>query len=423
MEMQTGKRQATTAAFGRLLSGSGLGYAIVLAFSPLLTRLYSPNDFGTFAVFGALVAVGSIFATMSFELGILSARRASGAFRFAGLAVASLTVMTVAALALLLLSMTLGLQPPLENWVLVSAIASCAFAALTSIGINWAIRRERAGIAAGATFVSLGGRSAGQAALGFMLGGLPGLVLGELLGRVAGWLAVERGILRHAVRSTLARTRKVRDDFTAEIVYPLYTTPGIALDTALVWLPAPLFALYFDPAAGGFIALVQRIGSAPLTIANQSLGQLFHRRASQMVDTKPGSVVRFVLIVLLLTLPPALGLGVVLWIWGESLAGFVLGRYWGPAGFVALAFLPLFYLQFLSLMTNRLILIQGNMRLKLVASATHITLIWTGCMITSALGMGWEAAVIIVPGILALSHLAVMILVLAMLARHSVEKC
>jgi O-antigen/teichoic acid export membrane protein len=372
-------------------------------------------------VFGALVAIASIFATLSFEFGILGGRRRSDALGYAFVALACLLTMTGATLALLALSAVLGMEPALPHWVLLSAVVSCFLAALTSIGINWAIRSERPGVAARGTFVSLSGRSASQAALGFLVGGLPGLVVGELLGRVAGWLTVERGIVLHGVRSILAKPHKVRKGFSARMDYPLYTTPGMALETALVWLPAPLFALFFDPTVGGYVALVQRLGSAPLTVANQSLGQLFHRRASQLVDTKPGRIVQFVVGLSVLTMPLTLAVGLVLWFWGEQLAVLVLGRQWSTAGFVALAFLPLYYLQFLSLMTNRLLLILGRMRLKLIASATHVLLISGGCAATASMGMSWQSAIIAVPAVLALSHFAFLLIAIAMLGRHRTE--
>lgn len=98
---------------GKLAVGSVGGYTIVLLLSPVMTRLYTPEEFGQFAIFSSIVAVASVFMSLSLELGILSAKRRSEASRYAFLAVATVVVMTLAMCMVLLLldglGVTLGL--------------------------------------------------------------------------------------------------------------------------------------------------------------------------------------------------------------------------------------------------------------------------------------------------------------------------
>ena len=69
-------------SFGRLAAGSTFGYVLALLVSPIITRIYSPEEFGRFAVFGSIVAIFSIVATLSFEFGILGSLRRPLALRF-----------------------------------------------------------------------------------------------------------------------------------------------------------------------------------------------------------------------------------------------------------------------------------------------------------------------------------------------------
>ena len=54
----------------KITSGTALGQAVVVLFSPILTRLYSPGDFGVFAVYASLLGVITVIGSMRYELAI-----------------------------------------------------------------------------------------------------------------------------------------------------------------------------------------------------------------------------------------------------------------------------------------------------------------------------------------------------------------
>ena len=402
-------------ALGKLASGSGLGYLSVLVMSPVLTRLYSPEDFGTFAVFGAFVAIASIVMGLSFELGILGAQTRTSAAHYAVSGVSASIFLGMLFTVCVMVWEFAGTPKPLPFWALLLAIASCFIAVLTTISMNWEIRQDRAGIAAKATFGSLAGRSALQAGLGIWPAGLTGLVSGEVLGRLLSWMLVGSGVFCLALRRLRRAPRSVMRHIFQNRDYITYVAPATAVETALVWLPSPLFTLLFDPLAGGFVALVQRLGSAPLTIANQSIGQLFHREAAKVIGRKNTHILKFIALFSLSGMPIVLGLMWVFGAYGQDIAGAIFGRAWREVGFVVLIFLPLFYLQFLSLLTNRIILILGYMRMKLLASLLHLMLIVLVLGVTYSLRLPWQQSIILYSALLSLSHALVFILVLFLL--------
>ena len=53
-----------------LMTGSAFGQLLVLAASPLLTRLYTPEDFGVLGVFTALLMIFGIAVSLRYELAI-----------------------------------------------------------------------------------------------------------------------------------------------------------------------------------------------------------------------------------------------------------------------------------------------------------------------------------------------------------------
>ncbi len=53
-----------------LVTGTAFGQLIVLAASPLVTRLYTPADFGVLGVFSAFLGILGIAVTLRYELAI-----------------------------------------------------------------------------------------------------------------------------------------------------------------------------------------------------------------------------------------------------------------------------------------------------------------------------------------------------------------
>ena len=62
-----------------LFSGTAAGQAIQVACIPLLTRLYSPEDFGTFALFVSIVSLLATISALRYEVAILLPRLESHA--------------------------------------------------------------------------------------------------------------------------------------------------------------------------------------------------------------------------------------------------------------------------------------------------------------------------------------------------------
>ena len=54
-----------------MVSSTTFAQAIPLAVSPILTRIYSPDEFGVFAIYIAIFYILSSFSTMRYELAIV----------------------------------------------------------------------------------------------------------------------------------------------------------------------------------------------------------------------------------------------------------------------------------------------------------------------------------------------------------------
>ena len=54
-----------------LMTGTTLSQAIPIAISPILTRIYSPEEFGIFALYMAFISIGAAIVTGKYEMAVL----------------------------------------------------------------------------------------------------------------------------------------------------------------------------------------------------------------------------------------------------------------------------------------------------------------------------------------------------------------
>lgn len=396
-----------------MITGSALGYAIVLIVSPLITRFYSPEEFGRFSIYGALIAIFSILATLSFEFAILGSSRRTEALRFSFLStVVSFFVLIFSAVFLVILNLADIAGPLNSSAQTLLAFVGCFLAVLTNISTNWAIRSNKSSIAASGAFLSLSMRSIFQATLGYCFGGLYGLIFGDILGRLIGYWAVEQRVVWCSIKRFIKKKNLIFMQFKKNTEYVYHLTPANAIETSLVWLSAPLFSLYYDPFIGGVIAMVQRIAFAPVSLINQTLGQIFHYYASKIYHHNPSILVKNVVLIALFTLPILFSISFFLGFYGRDLSIIIFGNDWGDAGDVLCILLPLYYMYFLSLFTSKLIIIMSRNYIKLISSIAQLFFLLASLPLARMLELDWTNAIKLQSSGLAFLQLIVFVYVL-----------
>ena len=387
-------RKPLLAAVGKLAIGSVGGYGLVVLLTPVLTRIYTPSDLGAFSVIAACVGVLPPVLALGYPFGQLSAVSRAGTARFAATALVS-AVLLCALLLVTGIAVTWAITAPAAlSWTMISSLACGLVAAVTSVAINWSIRQGREGRAAWATFANLGGRAVFQVSFGVVIGGVKGLVIGELLGRLAAWAIAELGMCRVAWNRAVSRFSSVILHARREQAYPLVVMPALTAENLLVWLPAPAFAFAYGAETGGLVALVQRFASVPLTIANQSLATLFHREFARRSVVERVLIRRMLVILAVIIGASSLPVSVVFERFGPRLASALFGgEQWSGVATIAAAFVPVCGAQFLCLFTDRILLVIGRNGLKLTYLTCALVILLAVVLVAGSLGWSRETAV------------------------------
>ena len=96
----------------KLTLGSGIAGLIPIAISPILTRFYGPDDFGTFAIYLSIINIANAFVGLRYEMAIILPKEDNKALRLA-----TLSILFSLVIGLVLLAISLALQNTINHYL------------------------------------------------------------------------------------------------------------------------------------------------------------------------------------------------------------------------------------------------------------------------------------------------------------------
>jgi len=344
------KRLTSAAGAGRdvmLLSGStGLGQLLVLLTSPILTRLYDPEDFGVLGVVSSLLGIISVVASLRYELAIPLPDEDTEATRVLFVATAAvLVVSSTSAIAISLYGDKWGNLvniPPKFLWFLPIGVF---LVGLYQVFYYRSVRARAFGTIA-ATRLS---QSATMVGMQLALSGFGsfGLITGHLLGQMAGLTslvrkAVQEGIFRigsFSIPGMIAAARRYRR-------FPLASTWEGLLNALGTQFPPLVMTALFGPAAAGVYVFAVKVSQAPMQLISKAIGDVFFSHAAVAHrEGRLGKAVKDTTERLIaVALPPLFLLGVA----APEMFAVVFGETWREAGVIVRYLVPWLLLVFVA---------------------------------------------------------------------------
>jgi O-antigen/teichoic acid export membrane protein len=274
--------------FGRhvliLVGGAGLAQLLLVVASPLFTRLYTPANFGVYALFMAVVSILAVFATGRYETAIFIAEDNEKAFHVVTFclflaATVSALLFVVAflfrhALAQFLnqpdISTGLLLVPPMVFTTAAYQVMSCWFNRNKKYRLL-ATNRVVRSVATVTLMIAFGVFGAGAA--GIVIATMLGLACPTVL-LLYRWNTERRSEHWTASRTALLQTASRYRSFG------IYSIWGDTLNAVTGQLPAFILTAYFGPLVVGLYNLTQRVLAAPASMLATAIGNVFQQRAA-----------------------------------------------------------------------------------------------------------------------------------------------
>jgi O-antigen/teichoic acid export membrane protein len=319
-------------------SGTAGAQVIVIAFSPIITRLYGPETFGILGTFMAIVAVITPIAALSYPIAIVLPKEDSDARGIARLS--ACIALGVAVLTSLVL-MTSGDR--IVNLLQVQEVSSyiwllplfILFAAWLQINQQWVIRKKHFGVNARAAVLHAFIVNAAKSVVG-----LYKPLAAVLIVLAAAGQALHAGLLslgaskadRQALQEQEAKSHTPLKDLARwHYDFPLYRAPQVFINAISQGLPVLMLAAFFGPASAGFYAICRRVLNMPSTLIGKSVLDVFYPRITDAAHKGEN----LTLLILKATMAMA-GVGFIPFAlvvaFGPWLFGYIFGTEWITAG-------------------------------------------------------------------------------------------
>jgi len=317
-----------------LMTGTTIAQAIPIAISPILTRIYTPEDFGVFALFLAITGVFSVVASGRYELALMLPKKEEDAINIFALGMIIILFLT----SFLFLSIFLFhpyLLDILQNeeigyWLYFIPIAFflIGFFNLLSYYNN---RQKNYKDIANATIVKSIVLAIVQLTMGFLKMSASGLISGQIVSSLFANLQLMKNIVKD--KPLLSKVSKVKMIALAKRYkdFPKYQAPHAMLNTFSSYLPVYIFTPFFGLGVVGLYALSTRIVFTPMMILAGASAKVYNQKVTKLYNDK-GDTYGFTIRLLKSLFKKVIIPFLFIIIFAPDIFSFIFGEEWREAG-------------------------------------------------------------------------------------------
>lgn len=350
-----------------LMMGTVVSQAVAVASTPLLTRLFEPENFGVFGLFLSVVAILSAPASGRYDQAILLPQEDRDAYAL--LALSCLLGFLFSACFAVVVAIA-----DLETWSYLAALGVFLTVAMASLS-GWHNRKRHYRLMACSRVAMTSTVAAISASLGLAGFGNQGLIVGSILGTLLGTTLLLTRMPRMTGLDLWAVAKRY-------VRFPKFLILGHFINALSHRLPILLLAPMFGFATAGFFTVTQRVVGLPALVVASAVGEVFRRKASE--DYRAQGNCRDIYMSTLVSLAAlsfvTFSLFFVLAPWLFEL---VFGAEWRPAGEMARILTPMVAVQFVASPLSAMFMI---------AERQHLDIIWQIVLLTgtaAAFGIGY----------------------------------
>jgi len=326
--------------FTKLASGAVIAQIIGLLSSPIVTRLYTPDDYGVMGLYIAISTILIMISTGRYHLAIVLPTEESEAINL--LVLSSMMALMTAVISF---PIFYYFNDDITSHLNAKELSSYLWLIPVSIAVRgvflslqyWHTRNKQFGAISIANISESASGSAAIITAGIVFGSsIYGLIGGRILSACISsyYLASKTFVSEFKEARSMVSLKKIKVVATQYIKFPLVSSWAALLNTIAYVGPILLLSFYFNPVAVGLYTLADRVVISPLTIIGNALSQIIYQKSSEIHNTKKefGSLISNITNKLFtLAFYPA----VLIAIFGQNIFTFMFGDNWNDAGIYA----------------------------------------------------------------------------------------
>jgi lipopolysaccharide exporter len=315
-----------------LMSGTLISQVIMLLSIPVLTRLYTPTEFGLYATFFAIVTIVGSVSSLKYDQAIMLPKSNKDAQALLFLSIILTSFFTLISIILIVIFYSYILDYFDGNHIMVYLVPFGIFLIGMMQTFNAYSSRKmlyktisKVRVLNAFTTVNIQGFTRYVASL-------DGLIVGKLIADFISLLALIRiHLKKQTLHLSSLSSRRIKAVSKKHDHFPKYQSATVFMNSISQNIPILLLGLLYSPEIAGFYALTARILQAPISLIGSSTREVYYQRASKMyangenffylyLETTLGLLKLFILPL------------VAVFFFGEVIFSFAFGEGWVEAG-------------------------------------------------------------------------------------------
>ena len=317
-----------------VMTGTAAAQILGFALSPVISRLYSPSDFGVFGSFNAVLTVIAAGVTLDYTQAMMLPKQKEDAINLFILSCLSTAIVTSCCLTVCLFAPALlqDLMKAPNAWMLALLVVGILISGLNVAFQAWCVRVKAFKHTSASQVIRSLSSNGTQVGLGYLKGGALSLVFATVLGDVLASVNLFRVLLPDllAFRRNIrwGRIKRLAKDYRD---FPMYSASQNVINALSRGLPVILLTHFYGIAVAGAYVFGVRILSVPMRFVLTSLRQVLFQKASETHNSGGRLLPLYVKITSGL-FSMAIVPSAILIAWSPQLFSWVFGSQWLTAG-------------------------------------------------------------------------------------------
>jgi len=268
-----------------LISGTTLAQIISLAIYLVITRIYTPDDLGVYALFMSIITITVIIASGRYELAVMLPKKDTDAVNLVALGAVLSLITSVLLLIIVLgfhhrIALLLG-NEKIDIWLFFVPVATLLNGIYQSLNY-WSNRFKRYRNITAANLGQSLANSAVKLGVGAVVNGPLGLITGTLTGQLAGFSIFGTSFFRNNSNMlkevSFAKVLAVAREYK---LFPRYNMLHGIINNFSGSLPVFVLTSYFGSAVAGLYSLGLTVLFRPLNLVGGALKQVLSQQIIQ----------------------------------------------------------------------------------------------------------------------------------------------
>jgi O-antigen/teichoic acid export membrane protein len=267
-----------------LSAGTIIGQAIPICLQPILRRLFTVEEFGSYAIYTSVFGVICVLSSLRYEMAIIQPKHDREAANVLSLSVLLNVLLCFLIFIIVLLFKTriaslLSFNSKYSNWLYLAPISVFLFGSFRAINF-WLIRKKAFRFSSFNKIYRRAGEAISQIGLGLSKSN-SGLVISEIVGNVVNVISGVYFLFKKNFRLDMISWHRMKFVAKKYSAFPKYNTLPSFLDIASLQIPILIINHFYTKTDVAQFDLSRMILSVSLVLIGTSISQVIQQKVAE----------------------------------------------------------------------------------------------------------------------------------------------